>query len=842
MPRKRPPGRRDKLSTYRKKRDFQRTPEPAPEKPARAARSAPGALFVVHKHDATRLHYDLRLEMDGALASWAIPKGPSYNPSIKRLAVETEDHPLAYAEFEGRIPEGAYGAGDSLLWDKGRYQTVPPGQAEAMRKKGHLHVLLVGEKLQGGWHLVRTRPAGGKAQWLCIKAKDGTERPDYDVEAERPESVASGRKLTRGPERKAVLEKPHPPPEALLQRVWPPMLAVLSKDRPAPASSYLYEVKYDGYRAVTALSGGRVAVRSRNDLDFSARFPFVAEAVRTLTVGEAVLDGEIIALDGQGASRFQLLGDRGAEHRYLIFDLLWLDGEDVRPRPLEERRELLESLLANAALPLELATRVAGTEAEALAEAKRQGWEGLLAKRRGTPYRGTRSADWLKLKVHGSEELTIVGWTPQSRGAPEIGALLVAARKAGGFTYAGKVGTGFTDKVRTELLRLLRADEVPAPTVDNPPKLKGTHWVRPRHVAQVRFTEWTRDGRLRHPSFQGLREDKAPADTGRDTRTEKPAAGGAKRTGTLVRRRPAPSPARSRAPKASPVPGTAASVPTTHPEKVLFPKSGLTKADVRSYYDAVAPFLVPALDARPLSMQQWPRGIDAPGFFRQDAKGAPPWATKATVQHQERALEHLVVDRPETLSWLANQCALTLHMTSSRLPSLDSPDWAVFDFDPAGDSWEQLVPLAHALHALLEELKLLSVPKTSGKRGLHVFIPLAPGHSFEAVYAFTVAVGEVLTQRFPELGTRERALKNRHGRLYLDCEQNGKLKTMVAPYSLRAVEGAPASTPLHWDEVGTSLHPGDFNLRTLGARLARVGDLFAPALRTPQRLPRFQAR
>jgi bifunctional non-homologous end joining protein LigD len=278
-------------------------------------------------------------------------------------------------------------------------------------------------------------------------------------------------------------------------------------------------------------------------------------------------------------------------------------------------------------------------------------------------------------------------------------------------------------------------------------------------------------------------------------------------------------------------------VAITHPERVLFPKTHLTKADVRAYYDGVASFVVKALEGRPLSFQQWPRGIDSPGFFRHDGKGAPPWVTRATVQHEERRLEQIVVDKPETVAWLANQSALTLHMTSSRLATLDNPDWVVFDFDPAGEDWTQLVPLAHALRALLEELKLLSVPKTSGKRGLHVFIPLAKGHTFETSYGFAVAVGEVLARKFPELATRERALKNRHGRLYLDCEQNGRLKTMVAPYSLRAVEGAPASTPLHWDEVSTSLVPLDFNIRTLEKRLARVGDLFAPALHTPQRLP-----
>src|SRR6516164_8194030 len=506
--------RSDPLEKYRQKRDFTVTPEPAPD---RAAPAPAGALrFMVHKHDATRLHYDLRFEIDGVLASWACPKGPSYDPAQKRLAVETEDHPLAYGDFEGRIPDGEYGAGDSIIWDRGSYDTVPPGQVEEQRRKGHLHIVFNGQKLKGGWHLIRTRPQGGKAQWLLFKAKDGTERPKYDVVVERPESVVSGRRLTRGPERQASLKGPHPDPDTLLAKVWPPMLATLAKDIQAPTESFVYEVKYDGYRALAAISGGRVAVKSRNDLDFSARFPWVVPALKQLVVGEAVLDGELVALDAKGVSRFQMLGDPSAEHRYSVFDLLWLDGEDLRSRPLEERRELLESVMANTRPPLELAERVRGEEESALAEAKRHGWEGLLAKLRGSPYVGTRSADWLKLKVLGTDELAIAGWTPISNGAAEIGALLVAARRDGRFVYAGKVGTGFDRAMRQRLLTLLRKDEVPRPAIEDAPRMRDAHWVTPRHVAELQFTEWTRDGKLRHPSFQGLREDKGPQEIGQD--------------------------------------------------------------------------------------------------------------------------------------------------------------------------------------------------------------------------------------------------------------------------------------------------------------------------------------
>jgi len=913
--------RNDPLEKYRQKRDFAVTPEPAPERPA-PTRAPAGALrFMVHKHDATRLHYDVRLEIEGVLASWACPKGPSYDPAQKRLAVETEDHPLAYGDFEGRIPDGEYGAGDSIIWDRGTYDTEPAGQVQEQRRKGHLHLVFNGQKLKGGWHLVRTRPQGGKAQWLFFKAKDGTERADYDVVAERPESVVSGRRLTRGPERQSQLRGIHPDPETLLARVWPPMLAVLAKDTPAPGSQYVYEVKYDGYRALAAISGGKVSVRSRNDLDFGTRFPWVLPALSQVVVGEAVLDGELVALDAGGVSRFQKLGEPAAEHRYVVFDLLWLDGEDLRSRPLEERRELLESVMANTQPPLELSQRVRGDEETARAEAKRRCWEGLLAKRRGSSYVGARSSDWLKLKVIGSDELVIAGWTPISNGASEIGALLVAARRSSRFVYAGKVGTGFDRAMRRRLLTLLKKDEVPRPAIEDAPQMRDAHWVTPRHVAELQFTEWTRDGKLRHPSFQGLREDKAPSEIGQDetsalrppkrprrpgeTGTGRRAAGrsvsAARARTTSGRGGATPGKASSsgkRAPKtrssrrgksdgAEPEPdgqpvtgffGTApsegfgtwhsnrgdgdessgttaeapapavtaaepppAQVPITHPEKVLFPVSKITKADVRQYADAVAPALIAALRGRPLSFQQWPQGIGKPGIFRQGATTAPAWIPRVTVQHADHPVEHIVVDRPETVSWLANQSALTLHMTSSRAAGVDNPDWVAFDFDPAEAGWAQIVPLAKALKGLLDELKLLSVPKTSGKRGLHVFVPLGPGHTHAQALGFAEAVAAALAARFPDLATTERALKRRRGRLYLDAYQNGRLKTMVAPYSIRAIEGAPVSTPLDWDEVDARLDPGKFNIHTMPGRLRDRGDLFAPALAGKQRLPEFRA-
>lgn len=812
----------EKLRTYRQKRDFQVTPEPPPE--AQPHQAVEGTLFMVHKHDASRLHYDLRLELEGVLASWAIPKGPSYDPDVKRLAVQTEDHPLEYGNFEGRIPDGEYGGGDSIIWDRGRYETVPPGQAAAQRQKGHLHLRLEGEKLHGTWHLVRTRPLRGKAQWIFFKAKDGAENPAFDVVAERPESVVSGRRITRGPVTQKTLRAPHPAPEVLLQRVWPPMRATLSRPERAPAAEFRYEVKYDGYRALAALSGGKLAIVTRNSLDLSSRFPRVASALARVGVGEAVFDGEVATVDKDGRTRFLLLMEPGGEERFFAFDLLWLDGEDLRPRPVEERRELLQSVLSNLPPPLVLSEEVhAATVDDAMDRARREGWEGLIAKRKGSPYGLGKSSDWLKLKLNAAQELAVVGYVPlkpktekrKTGATDEIGALLVAVWDGKKLVYAGKVGTGYSAKVRRELRRRLDQDRSEEPQVEGAPRFRDAVWVTPRLVAQVGFAEWTADGKLRHPSFLGLREDKTPQEAVRERPDGKP---------------PAPMAER---------------VELTSGTRVLFPDAGCTKKDVFEYYRAVGPVMVPAMSGRPISFQQWPQGIHKPGFFRQQAKGAPAWATVVEIQHADRAHPHLVVDRPETLLWLANQSALTLHVWNGRLPHLTEPDWVVFDLDPdkQGDprqAWETLVTVASALRGLLEQLNLLSVPKTSGKRGLHVLVPLARGHTQEDALQFAVAITSALEKGLPDLATTERSVKQRGGRLYLDAFQNAMGKTIVAPYTVRDTKVASVSTPLKWDEVTPSLDPAGLTIKTVPGRIEKMGDLFAPVLNGRQRLPRFK--
>jgi bifunctional non-homologous end joining protein LigD len=785
--------------------------------------------FMVHKHDATRLHYDLRLEVDGALASWAIPKGPSYDPSEKRLAVQTEDHPLEYGNFEGRIPDTEYGGGDSLIWDRGHFDTVPPKLAAAQRKKGHLHLRLQGQKLQGDWHLVRTRPGpGGKAQWLLFKAKDGREDENFDVVAERPESVQSGRVVTRGPVRKKDLRAPHPDPRKLLDKVWPPMLATLATATAVDPEQFVFEVKYDGYRGLAAISSGKVSLLTRNGLDLSGRFPEVYRGLSRILVAEAVLDGEVIALDPKGVPRFGLLMEPGVDHRFVAFDLLWLDGEDLRSRPLQERRDLLQSVLSNVPPPIVLAEQVEGPLQELLRETKRRGLEGLIAKRRGSAYEGRRSKDWLKVKVQATQEVVVVGFTPIKSGAKELGALLVGVNGDDGLHFAGKVGTGFSARLRRELYARLQKDRTESAPVLDAPRMRAAIWVRPRLVAQVQFTEWTRDGKLRHPSFQGLREGKEVGEVRRELPSVPDAQG----------ERRAPSRKAARMGRA-PAPAVEVEVKLTSGTRLVYPKPRLTKADVFEYYRDMAEVMVPALEGRPLALKQWPKGLSDKSFYRQHVADLPQWATRATVKTARRAVSHPVVDHPQTLLWLANRSALELHMWHSRVPHLSEPDWVVFDLDPGKGPFEDLVTVAQALHGLLDKLGLCSVPKTSGRRGLHVLVPICRGHNYADTLDFAVAITRALEHALGDIATTERSVGKRGGRLYLDALQNAEGKTIIAPYSLRGVEDATVSTPLRWSEVTWRLDPSRFTLKTLRSRLDKLGDLFAPALHGQQRLPRF---
>ena len=923
------PDPEQRLATYRAKRRFGVTPEPAPEDPAGAPSPAGGAArgdskrssqtregeekktasgaasvaatapsqeaapasaaahlaFVVQKHDARRLHYDVRLEIDGAMASWAVPKGPSFDPAVRRLAVQTEDHPMAYNAFEGRIPDGEYGAGDVLIWDRGTYETVPPDQERAMLEKGHLHVRFFGEKLVGDWHLIKTERSGGddgaggsgKAQWLMFKAKDRLANPAFDVVAERPESVVSGLRSTRGPLRVGASSQGKSA-RALLDTVGEPALATAVASLPDD-DSWLFEMKYDGYRVLACKAGPEVRIYTRRANDWTARFRPIAEGVARLPARECVVDGEACVVDEAGRPSFAALqawlsdASQPAKIAYAVFDLLWLDGRDLRKEPIENRREQLEKLIAGQGAPFSMSRGVTGAVRDLLAAAKAGGLEGLVAKRKGSPYVAGRSGHWLKMRFDRTQDCAVAGWIPLVDTDDVVGALLLAVADGGKLVFAGRVGTGFDDRTRSLLAKKLGRGGSTS-TVEGGPRIRDAHWVAPTLVAECAFTEWTRDGSMRHPRFLRLRDDKAPLDCVREGPAvaipdDEPAAAPPAIAPPAPAHPMPPAPAHSAPPApphsaaASPAHRAAAS-PAHHttartarsgepklanPTKVLFPRDGITKQDIWNYYTAVANVMLPHLAGRPLTLQRYPDGIDGEEWYQQNA----PEKTPAFVRQVEVGVHHgnkkrIVCESVETLQWLANLAALTLHQWVSHSPpeletraaidkALGAPDYVVLDLDPGDGPWSHLVEVARAVHHLLDALKLESYPKTSGKRGIHVVVPVAPGATHAEATGFAEQVARAVAKVLPEIATVERMKEKRGGKLYVDYGQNGEGRTIVSPYTIRARDGAVVSTPIAWDELDEALDPTKFTIRTVPARIGERGDLFAGVLCGIKKLP-----
>jgi bifunctional non-homologous end joining protein LigD len=609
------------------------------------------------------------------------------------------------------------------------------------------------------------------------------------------------------------------------------MLATLADAPPRDESNWAYELKYDGFRALTAIVDDRLAMWSRNKIDLSGRFPRIAAAMEKLKIGEAVFDGEIVALDEHGAPRFQLL-QQGQRELIFVFDVLWLDGKDLRQERYEDRRRLLEKLLRRPPALVRISERLEPPGDKALNGAARDGYEGIVAKKLTSCYETRRSKEWLKIKALNEQEFIIIGWNPSTHSSREVGSLHLAVKgKDGQLHYAGKVGTGFSAKQRVWFKDVLSRDVVPASPAKDAPRVKVATWVRPRLVGQVAFTEWTGDNRLRHPAFRGLREDKSPEEVVR----EKPIKIRGQRAASSEREKKKPA---RRAPLA------ARPVILSNPDRLLYPRDKITKQDVANYYQAVAQPMIRALRDRPLTLEHWNQGIDKPSWFHQNVgREAPDWVTTIdtpTRASSRKTVRHLVVDRPETLRWLAQMSVLTIHMWAARGANLNEPDWMVFDLDPAkGKGIEQAIEAAGVIRGLLENLELPSVPKTSGKRGIHVFIPLAAGYKHEDAVEFACSISAAVAREVPTM-TVERAIAKRRGRLYLDCLQNGYGKTIVAPYSLRAIDGAPVSAPLRWEEINRKLDPKKFNLRTMPDRLAKVGDLFEAVFRNRAKLPELK--
>jgi bifunctional non-homologous end joining protein LigD len=882
MPKKRPGKGDAPLEEYKKKRDFTATPEPSGDlggnekrEEDRSSHSEASAInklaFVVQKHDATRVHYDLRLEIAGVMSSWAIPRGPSYDPNVKRLAVHTEDHPMMYADFEARIPDGHYGAGDMIVWDRGTYETVTPGKEEWMRDKGHLHVRLFGEKLQGEWHLVRTKgrgddpkdAKGNSKTWLFFKAQDKFADKKRDIVVERPESIVSGKSATRGP-RRVGASKEGESARSLLTLIGDPMHA--SVGVLGDPSQYRYEIKYDGYRLLCAKAGDDVVLWSRRQNDWTSRFPEVAAAIAKLPAREVVVDGEACAIGEDGVPSFQKLqrwlsNERsGSSLSFAVFDLLWLDGRDLRKEPLEARRQLLEDLLKDASSPLSFAAALEGDFKVILAAAREAGLEGLVAKKKKSHYVSGTNNSWLKIKFEFRQEAAVIGYAP-IEGTNSMGALVLATfdPKRDSFVYAGRVGTGFDENERRDFAKLLDENRIKkSPALDTPKSPDEVRWCEPTIVVEVGFREWTREKNLFQARYLGIREDKLPRDALReDTKLDVRSKSAQRRN-----ERDEKEEQLETAPKMPPIVVTPpAKVQLSNPAKVLYPNDKIDKREIAEYFRAIAPFMLPHLAGRGVNMQRWPNGINEPEWFQHQA---PPKLPKfvRTLKFDKREayvlekgrtqVERIVVDNVETLLYLANLAALTLHVTASHAPpndqhvseaeiasSLSQPDYVVLDLDPGEKTKHaDLIQVAHAVRALADALEMQSYVKTSGKRGIHIIIPIRRGHTHDEAVRFAEHVAKAVAKVLPKIATVERMKDKRDGKLYVDFGQNGRGRTIVAPYTLRAIDGAPVSMPISWDEVDAALDPRAFNLRNAVTRAEKLGDLLAPILRGTAALPK----
>jgi bifunctional non-homologous end joining protein LigD len=763
-----------KLREYKRKRDERETPEPFGGRRSRSKRP----IFVVQRHDARRLHYDFRLERDGVLASWAVPKGVPLEPGQRNLAVHVEDHPLDYAGFEGEIPAGQYGAGTVEIWDRGTYELLEE------KKDGGLTVRLAGERLEGTWTLVPANLSGDPKNWLLIRKRD-----------EAAPAPRGG-----GPD-------------------YEPMLATLASEIPS-GKGWLFEVKWDGYRAIARVRGGEARLTSRRGNDLTARFSSVAkEVAKAARSPDCVLDGEVCALDEEGRSSFSVMQQGSGPLVFYAFDVLEIDGEPLLDLPLRERRERLEPLLDRRNQTVRLSE--AFDDGESLySAAKEQRLEGVIAKKADSPYRpGKRTRDWLKIKTHGRQEFLIAGYTKgQGRRAGRLGALVLAVNRGGELHYVGNCGTGFTDEEIDELRRRLRPLErktSPFAVVPKMPKVRrgDVVWVTPKLVCEVEFVEWTHDGRLRAPSYQGLREDKAPAEVRRELPVQ-----------TEVRRG-------KRVLKLSNL------------DKLFWPEEGITKGDLIAYYREVAPVLLPHLKDRPFTMKRYPDGWQGGHFFQKDApKHMPDWiparAYRSTSREtrQKRMIRYPLVNEELALLWMVNMGCVDMNSWYSRVDRPERPDWVLFDLDPSPDvGFRETIRVALLVKDVLDALGLASFPKTSGADGFHVLVPVERRHTYADTRELAEIVAGTLARMHRGLVTTEWSKRKRRGVL-IDANQNGEGKTIASVYSVRPREGAPVSTPLRWDEVSEDLDPRDFTMEVVLGRVERDGDLFEGVLTTRQSL------
>lgn len=815
------------LEDYRRKRDFAKSPEPRGEVPAEG-----GRRFVVHEHHATRLHFDLRLEIDGALKSWAIPKGPSMNPADKRLAVMVEDHPLEYISFRGEIAEG-YGAGRVEIWDSGTFELIEDNLAG-----GKLIFGLFGAKLRGAFHMVRLKSSS--KDWLLMKAND--EYADRDWTLEQVVEGGSRRDLRERDSRQPEV-KPEEPPDAL-PRAISPMLAILA-DKPFSDPLWLFEPKWDGYRAITFIEPGSFRCVSRRNLDLAQRFPQVQAIPGLVNAVTAILDGEIVAIDPAGRPSFQLLQNaaRVAPHEaqlvYYVFDLLYLNGRDLRKRPLIERKEMLQPII-RASEFVRYCDHIIEHGEELYRQAQASGTEGIVAKRLQSPYVEKRSNLWLKIKAVQQQEFVVGGYTLPRGSRARFGALVVGHYEGDKLVFAGQVGTGFDDRTLKELYDLmqpLRSDTCPFASM--PKTNEPAEWVKPELVCEVKFSEWTDEGILRQPVYLGLRPDKLAGEVVRE-RPERLEA---------LAETPQPKPARQRSVTAEElfareetkgdvcVDVDGAQVWLTNLDKPYWPEDGYTKGDLLRYYYLVRETIVPHLAGRPLILRRFPDGAAGESFYQHNVQDAPEFVRTVEIAENDGKVTYLTIDSAASLLYVANLGCIAQNPFSSRIGSLDKADWILLDLDPEEAPFEVVCDTAMTVKSVLDDVGLAGYPKTSGSRGMHVYIPIDRLYSHEQARDVGELVARAAASRRPDITTVERMKKQRREtQVYLDYLQNGMGKTIASPYSVRAAAGATVSTPLTWEEVAAKPDKGQFTMLTVPERLERVGDLFADVLTLRQRL------
>jgi len=790
------------LEDYRKKRNFKATPEPKD-----ILNDEDKYRFVVQRHRASHLHYDLRLEMEGVLKSWAVPKGPSMNPKDKRLAVHTEDHPVAYLTFEGVIPKGNYGAGKMTLWDSGVYENLYKDQdLSSDYAEGKLKLIFHGEKLRGIFTLVRSSSMNKKEQWLLIKHDDQFATPlDYDAEDFNLEAFS-----TEASDQAAQLN---------LKSLIKPMLASpgikIFNDK-----NWIYELKYDGYRALSTITNGTVELYSRNGISLNDKFKIIHEQLEHLE-HTAILDGEIVVLDKTGLPQFNALQNFDAEHTegslvYYIFDLLHLNGHDTINLPLLDRKELLKELLPD--LPhIQYCDHVEAMGITVYEQAINMGMEGVIAKKADSKYEvNVRSSNWLKFKKIENTETLICGYTRSTTKSREFASLILGMVEDGELIYVGTCGSGFSEAQISQLYNKFKVLETDTPVFDIAKHLKGREavWLMPKLVCEVKFSEWTPSKVMRHPVFLRMREDKTMV------------------FDTLINETPLPKKQKSSHSEFS-LDIDGVTVQITNPDKLYWPNPPLTKYDLLDYYIKMSDYILPYLKDRPESLHRHPNGIFGDSFYQKDHENLPDWIETIEISSKASAkdINYLLCQNQATLLYMNNLGCIELHPWHSTIYQLNHPDYAIIDLDPSAENnFEEVIETALMVKQVIDRAKIKGFCKTSGASGLHIYIPMGALYTYEEARDFTKLLCIYVNEALPELTTLERSLKKRGPKIYLDYLQNRKGQTIASAYSVRPQKLATVSTPLKWSEVKSGLKIQDYNMQTVPDRLATTKDVFKGVL------------